>query len=183
MSDPYQPPGHMPGQHVPGTTVPIPYAMEQVRRAQDAAYRAQQTAAAEAVAVRHAQLAGRWFTPEHEWITVSGQTVTVGIADYVTGLLGSLVYVSLPAVGATVAMGAKCAELESMKTIGEVHAPVDGRVIEVNGRLEAEPELVSAEPFGDGWLFRVEVGPNAQAALSSDLLSPDEYEELTRNGG
>ena len=180
---PGSPLGHDPGQYVPGTNVPIPYAMEQGRRAQDAAFRAQQTAAAEAVAARHAQLAGRWFTPQHEWITASGQTVTVGITDYVTGLLGSLVYVSLPLVGATVATGAQCAELESMKTIGKVHAPVDGRVIEVNGRLDAEPDLVSAEPFGDGWLFRMEVGPDAAAVLSSELLSPDEYEELTRNNG
>lgn len=182
MSYPPGPPlGHIPGQHVPGTTVPIPYALEQGRRAQDAAFRSQQAAAAEAAAARHVQLACRWFTSAHEWITVSGQTATVGITDYVSGLLGSLVYVSLPPVGAIVATGAQCGELESMKAIGKVHAPVDGRVIEVNGRLDAEPGLVSAEPFGDGWLFRMAVGPDAEAVLSSELLSPDEYEELTKD--
>jgi glycine cleavage system H protein len=112
------------------------------------------------------------YTAEHEWVLVDGDTATVGITAYAADKLGDVVYVDLPAVGATVASGAIVGEIESTKSVGELFAPVDGTVLEANQSVVDEPGLVNSDPFGDGWLIKVTF-----TALPT-LLSYDEYTAL-----
>ena len=96
-----------------------------------------------------------------------------------------MVYVSLPAPGTDVTAGEPCGEVESVKSVSDLYSPVDGEVTEVNAELEGDPSLVNAEPYAAGWLFRVRVPQDSdgQPALPPDLLSPAEYEELTKSAG
>jgi glycine cleavage system H protein len=125
------------------------------------------------------------YTEEHEWVAIDGDTASVGITDYAAQSLGDVVYVSLPAVGAAVTAGEPCGEVESTKSVSDLYSPVDGEVTEVNEELDDDPGLVNAEPYGAGWMFRVRValGSDAQAALPPGLLTPVEYEELTKSAG
>jgi glycine cleavage system H protein len=125
------------------------------------------------------------YTPEHEWMSVEGNSVSVGITDYAAQQLGDVVYVSLPALGATVCAGEPCGEVESVKSVSDLYSPVDGEVTEVNTELEDDPSLVNAEPYTAGWMFRVCVAQSddGEAALPPDLLSAAEYEELTKSAG
>jgi glycine cleavage system H protein len=125
------------------------------------------------------------YTPEHEWVSVEGTSASVGITDYAAQQLGDVVYVSLPALGATVTAGEPCGEVESVKSVSDLYSPVDGEVIEVNAELEDDPSLVNAEPYTAGWMFRVRVAQdgNGEVALPTDLLSATEYEELTKSAG
>jgi glycine cleavage system H protein len=121
------------------------------------------------------------YTQEHEWISVEGSTATIGITDFATQALGDVVYVSLPAVGAALAAGEPCGEVESTKSVSDLYAPVDGEVLEVNEELNDDPGLINAEPYGLGWMFKIRVA-DWQAAEAS-LLSPAEYEALTKSAG
>jgi glycine cleavage system H protein len=96
-----------------------------------------------------------------------------------------VVYISLPAPGATVTAGEPCGEVESVKSVSDLYSPVDGEVTEVNTELEGDPSLVNAEPYAAGWMFRVRVAQdgNGDAALPPDLLTAAEYEELTKSAG
>jgi glycine cleavage system H protein len=125
------------------------------------------------------------YTPEHEWVSVEGTTASVGITEYAAQQLGDVVYVSLPAAGAAVTAGEPCGEVESVKSVSDLYSPVDGEVVEVNSELEDDPSLVNAEPYTAGWMFRVRLPQDGdgEAALPADLLSPAEYEELTRSAG
>jgi glycine cleavage system H protein len=125
------------------------------------------------------------YTREHEWVSVEGTSASVGITDFAAQQLGDVVYISLPAVGATVTTGQPCGEVESVKSVSDLYSPVDGEVIEVNTELEDDPSLVNAEPYTSGWMFRVRVAQdgNGDLALPTDLLSAAEYEELTKSAG
>jgi glycine cleavage system H protein len=125
------------------------------------------------------------YTPEHEWVSVDGTTASVGITEYAAQQLGDVVYVSLPATGASVSAGEPCGEVESVKSVSDLYSPVDGEVVEVNSELEDDPSLVNAEPYLAGWLFRVRVAQDGTGnpALPADLLSAAEYEELTKSAG
>jgi glycine cleavage system H protein len=98
----------------------------------------------------------RKYTKEHEWIDIDGSIATVGITAYAADKLGDVVFVDLPTVGATVAEGRVVGEIESTKSVGELFAPVNGTVLEINEAVVATPELVNNDPFGEGWLIRVE---------------------------
>ncbi len=116
------------------------------------------------------------YTVEHEWLREPGEaagSVRVGITDYAQDALGDIVYVSLPEVGAAVAAGESCGELESTKSVSDVYAPVTGEVVAVNEALDATPELVNTDPYGAGWLF--EVVPAAGQDLGG-LLDAAAYE-------
>ena len=116
------------------------------------------------------------YTREHEWLLVEGQSVTVGITAYAAEKLGDVVFVDLPAVGAAVAAGKVVGEIESTKSVGELFAPLDGTVFAVNDAVVAAPELVNSDPFGEGWMIKIEV---TDAALeTAGLLSFDEYTAL-----
>jgi glycine cleavage system H protein len=122
------------------------------------------------------------YTQEHEWVSVEGDTASVGITAFAARSLGDVVYVSLPAVGATVTAGEPCGEVESTKSVSDLYSPVDGEVTEVNEELEGDPGLVNAEPYGAGWMFRVRMAAaSGEAALPPGLLSPAEYDELTKS--
>ncbi|QNE47552.1 glycine cleavage system protein GcvH [Glaciihabitans sp. INWT7] len=112
------------------------------------------------------------YTAEHEWLEVQGDIAIVGITAYAAEKLGDVVFVDLPTVGATVASGKIVGEIESTKSVGELFAPVDGTVTEVNDAVVANPELVNSDPFGEGWLIKVSF-----TELPS-LLSFDEYTAL-----
>ena len=123
--------------------------------------------------------AGLRYTPEHEWVAVDGNEVTVGITDYAAQQLGDVVYVSLPSVGAAVTAGEPCGEVESVKSVSDLYSPVDGEVTAVNGDLDGDPSLVNADPY-DTWMFKVQL---RDGALPSDLLSAGEYDNLTKSAG
>lgn len=95
------------------------------------------------------------YTAEHEWVLVDGDVATVGITAYAADKLGDVVFVDLPQVGADVASGSVVGEIESTKSVGELFAPVNGEVAEVNDAVVASPELVNSDPFGEGWLIKV----------------------------
>jgi len=108
------------------------------------------------------------YTVEHEWLS-EGSPATVGITQTAAEALGELVYVELPAVGDTVTAGQVCGEVESTKSVSELFSPVTGTVVEVNTAAVDDPALVGSDPYGEGWLLRVEV------TGSGPLLSADEY--------
>ena len=117
------------------------------------------------------------YTAEHEWVAIEGENATIGITDFAAQALGDVVFVSLPAVGATVSAGDPCGEVESYKSVSELYSPVTGEVTAVNEELNDDPALINAEPYNLGWIFRVRLTAAAEAATG--LLSPAEYEELT----
>ncbi|MRG60798.1 glycine cleavage system protein GcvH [Agromyces sp. CFH 90414] len=112
------------------------------------------------------------YTEEHEWIRLDGDTAVIGITDYAAEKLGDVVYVDLPNAGTAVTAGAVVGEIESTKSVGELFAPVDGEVVEANQAVVDSPELVNADPFGDGWLIKVRTGDLPK------LLTHDEYRAL-----
>lgn len=117
----------------------------------------------------------RSYTDDHEWVMIApgaelpSGPVRVGITSVACDALGDLVFVDLPAVGATVTVGAACGEVESTKTVSELFPPVSGTVTEVNQAAVDDPAVISADPYGEGWLFAVQ--PDAAGAL----LSAEEY--------
>ncbi|ROP57686.1 MULTISPECIES: glycine cleavage system protein GcvH [unclassified Rathayibacter] len=113
------------------------------------------------------------YTSDHEWILVEGETATVGITAYAADKLGDVVFVELPEAGTRVEGGSVVGEIESTKSVGELFAPVDGEVLETNTAVVDSPELVNADPFGDGWLIKVRFD-----ALPDGLLDAAAYDEL-----
>jgi glycine cleavage system H protein len=112
------------------------------------------------------------YTAEHEWVLVDGSVATVGITAYAAEKLGDVVFVDLPGVGSPIAVGAVVGEIESTKSVGELFAPVAGTVVEANEAVVSSPELVNSDPFGAGWLIRVEF------ESLPELMSFDEYTAL-----
>jgi glycine cleavage system H protein len=104
----------------------------------------------------------RYFTDEHEWIDVDGDTATVGITDYAQGQLGDIVFVELPQVGAEVAKGKDAAVVESVKAASDVYAPITGEVTEANGALEDDPALVNSAPEDAGWFFKLTIADKSE---------------------
>ncbi|MFP5308442.1 MAG: glycine cleavage system protein GcvH [Actinomycetes bacterium] len=116
------------------------------------------------------------YTAEHEWVRVEGTTVTVGITDYAQDQLGDVVYVDLPESGAAVTSGQAFGEVESTKSVSDLFAPVDGTVAERNDALDDRPELINSDPYGEGWLVRIEL---ADGASTDALLDAAAYTDLT----
>ena len=115
-----------------------------------------------------------YFTEDHEWIKVDGETGTVGISAYAAKALGDVVFVELPDVGAEFDKGDEAAVVESVKAASEVYSPVGGEVTEVNGALEDAPETVNASPDGDGWFLKLKI---ADADELSALMDEAKYKE------
>ena len=115
------------------------------------------------------------YTSEHEWVRSPGQaegSVRIGITDYAQDALGDIVYVSLPEVGTDVENGSAVGELESTKSVSDVYAPLAGSVVARNEALDATPELVNSDPYGEGWLF--EIVPSDVAAVDA-LMDAEAY--------
>lgn len=119
----------------------------------------------------------RKYTKEHEWVQVDGSIGTVGITDYAQEQLGDIVFVDMPAPGTAVTALAKFGEIESVKAVSELFAPVSGEVVERNDGLEGSPQWVNDDPYGDGWMIRVRL---SNASEVDALLSADDYQEFLR---
>jgi glycine cleavage system H protein len=119
------------------------------------------------------------YTPEHEWVSINGSLASVGITDYAQRALGDVVFVSAPAAGSKVTAGEPCGEVESTKSVSDLYSPVDGEVTEVNAEIEDDPGLVNSDPYGAGWLFKVQLD-DGSGELPPGLLSPAEYTALTK---
>jgi glycine cleavage system H protein len=103
-----------------------------------------------------------YFTQDHEWISVEGDSATVGITDYAQAQLGDVVFVEVPPAGTEVAKGKEAAVVESVKAASDVYAPVSGTVTEANFELEGDPSLVNTAPEGNGWFFRLTLSNPAE---------------------
>ena len=110
----------------------------------------------------------RYFTKDHEWIAIDGETATVGITDYAQGQLGDITFVELPAAGATLGKGDSVAVVDSVKAASDVYSPVSGTVSGVNAALADSPELVNSAPEGDGWLWQMTLADPAELEALMD---------------
>jgi len=114
------------------------------------------------------------YTKSHEWVREEDDgTVTVGITDHAQGLLGDLVFVELPEVGADMAADDACCVVESVKAASDVYMPISGEIVEVNELLNDEPEIINSSPFDDGWIFKIQ--PSAEQELDN-LMDADSYQ-------
>ena len=117
---------------------------------------------------------GLYYSKDHEWLRVEGETGTVGITDHAQNSLGDVVYVELPKAGETFAAHDTFGSVESVKAVSELFLPVAGEVTEVNESLSDEPEKVNTDPYGDGWMLRVKLSNRGEV---DSLLSAAEYED------
>jgi len=113
----------------------------------------------------------RYFTEEHEWIDVDGETATVGITDFAQGQLGDIVFVEIPEPGRALAKGGEAAVVESVKAASDVYAPVSGTVTEGNAALADNPALVNEDPEGAGWFFRLTLAGTGELAGLMDAAA------------
>jgi glycine cleavage system H protein len=120
------------------------------------------------------------YTKEHEWVRIAGGTATVGITDFAVTQLGDLVFVELPAKGKKVTKGAKLADIESVKAVAEVYAPVTGEVVESNAGLASDQGPMSRDPFGAGWIAKIKVPAGTKA---DDLMDAAAYQKYLDAGG
>ncbi len=118
------------------------------------------------------------FTQEHEWISVEGDTATVGITDFAQGQLGDIVFVELPDAGRQVSKGGEAAVVESVKAASDVYAPVSGEVTEANPALVDDPSLVNSDPQGEGWFFRLRLSDPSEL---DGLMDADSYKAFCEN--
>ena len=118
-------------------------------------------------------MADRRYTKTHEWVTVDGKTVTVGITDFAQAQLGDVVFLELPAVGRKLAARESFGVIESVKAASDLYSPAAGRITAVNDKLTAKPELVNSDPYGEGWILKLELAGD----LSSDLMDEAEYKK------
>jgi glycine cleavage system H protein len=114
------------------------------------------------------------YLSSHEWVSVEGDIATVGVSDHAQELLGDLVFVELPEVGATISAGDSIAVIESVKAASDTYAPISGEITEINEELEDSPERINDDPYGDGWMYRVKMEDPGEVA---DLLNAESYTE------
>jgi glycine cleavage system H protein len=120
------------------------------------------------------------YTQEHEWVARTGEdSVRIGITDFAQTQLGDVVFVQLPEPGEQVSAGQSIGEVESTKSVSDLFSPLDGEVVARNENLDSQPELVNAEPYGDGWMIELRV---ADAAAVDGLLDAQAYQKLTEQG-
>ncbi|HSL83784.1 MAG TPA: glycine cleavage system protein GcvH [Thermoanaerobaculia bacterium] len=115
------------------------------------------------------------YSRDHEWVRVEGDTCVLGITEYAQEELGEIVFVELPDVGQSFHTTEEVGTIESVKAVAEVFTPVSGEVVEVNGALEDEPELVNDDPHGDGWLVKLRIASKGDL---DELMSAEQYEEF-----
>ena len=121
----------------------------------------------------------RFYTRTHEWVQVTGAVAAVGITQYAQEQLGDVVFVELPAAGKKVEKAAPLGNIESVKAVSEVFAPVSGEVVAANGELEGHPELINQDPYGKGWLVKLKVAPGA----ADGLMDAAAYEKFLAEEG
>jgi glycine cleavage system H protein len=119
------------------------------------------------------------YTKDHEWVRVEGDTATIGITQYAADQLGDIVFVELPATGASLVQFATFGVVESVKAVSDLFAPIAGAVVGTNGNLADSPEQVNSDPYGEGWLVKVRVAETGQL---DELLDPAAYDALIAAG-
>ncbi len=117
------------------------------------------------------------FTKEHEWIKKEDDVASIGITEYAQKELGDIVYVDLPSVGDTITKGDACSNIESVKAVSDIYAPITGEIIEINETLEDKPELLNQDPYGEGWIFKVRIDDSDEL---EELMNHEEYEEYLK---
>ncbi len=115
------------------------------------------------------------YTKDHEWIRIDGNTAVVGVTDYAQGELGDVVFIEIETEGEDLAKEEVFGTIEAVKTVSDLFMPVAGKVVEINPQLEDAPDLVNKDPYGEGWLIKVEI---KDASELEDLLSAEAYQEL-----
>ena len=116
---------------------------------------------------------GLLYTKDHEWVKIDGTTATIGITDFAQSELGDIVYIDINTVGKEIAEHQVFGTVEAVKTVSDLFMPITGKVLEVNSILDASPEKVNADPYGDGWMVKVEV-----KGSTAGLLTAAQYKEL-----
>jgi glycine cleavage system H protein len=114
------------------------------------------------------------YAATHEWARLDGDLVVTGITDHAQDALGDLVYVEMPEIGQHFIAGDQAGVVESVKTASDIHAPIEGEVVEINPLLEDDPELVNTDPYGDGWIYKIRP---ANPDDLDDLMSAEQYED------
>lgn len=122
-------------------------------------------------------MAGRLFTKSHEWLTVDGKTITVGITDFAQAQLGDVVFLELPNPGRKLEAGESFGVVESVKAASDLYSPVSGRVTAVNDKLASKPELINSEPYGEGWIMKLELS----GELPGGLMDEAAYKKSTES--
>ena len=120
-------------------------------------------------------MADRRYTKTHEWVTADGKHATIGITDFAQSQLGDVVFLELPKPGRKLEAGDAFGVVESVKAASDLYSPVGGRISEVNEKLASKPELINSDPFGEGWIMKVELA----GELPPDLLDEDAYKKVT----
>jgi len=125
-----------------------------------------------------AQPTDRFYTKEHEWVKIDGAHGTIGITDHAQSALGDIVYIELPKIGASLERGKAIGVVESVKAVSDIYAPVSGTVTEVNSSVVDDPAKVNGDPFGDGWLVKLDVADSDQP---KQLLDAAAYDALVQS--
>ena len=115
------------------------------------------------------------YTKEHEWVLTEGDVATIGITEYAQGELGDIVFIELPQVGNATKQSEPCANIEAVKAVSDLYAPVSGEVTEVNSDLEADPQIINKDAFGKGWILKIKMSDQGEL---NNLLTPDDYKKL-----
>jgi glycine cleavage system H protein len=118
------------------------------------------------------------YSKEHEWVKVDGGTATVGITDFAQKQLTDIVFVELPEKGKQATASKPMAVIESVKSVSDVFAPVSGDIIEVNEKLQDNPEIINKDPYGEGWIAKIKVQDKEEL---TSLMSSDEYDKITKS--
>jgi glycine cleavage system H protein len=114
------------------------------------------------------------YTKEHEWVLADANNYMMGITDYAQSALGDIVYVQLPKIGESISAGTVCGEVESTKSVSEIFAPVTGVVSAINEALSSAPELINSDPYGAGWLIKIDI-----TTPPTELLTAGEYAAIS----
>lgn len=115
------------------------------------------------------------YTKDHEWIRIEGDIAVVGITDFAQSELGDIVFVEIETVGEDIAKEEVFGTIEAVKTVSDLYMPVSGKILELNPALDGQPDLVNTDPYGDGWMIRVQISDKSQI---DSLLSAEQYGEL-----
>ena len=115
------------------------------------------------------------FTKDHEWARVENNIVTIGITDFAQSELGDIIFVEFPEIGDMVDVGSSAGTIEAVKTVTDIFSPVKGKIIEINNGIDNSPEVMNTDPYGDGWLMKIEL---TDEDCSSELMSPSEYKSF-----
>jgi glycine cleavage system H protein len=121
-----------------------------------------------------------FYTKDHEWATIDGDTATIGITDFAVSQLGDITLVELPEIDDSVEAGETMGTVESVKAVSELYSPISGQVMEINEKLEEEPELVNEDPFGQGWMIKITISDMGEL---DSLLDADAYAAHCEEGG